>query len=173
MVAVRRMADGRVRVRLTSTEREVLRSLPEQLRGVITGEDDAGGIAGRVRARLFPAGYDDAEAEAEYRELADATLVEERLDALATFERTLAAGRAVRRAWSTDLSPDEAHAWLSVVHDFRLAVAEAVGIQTEEDWENGPDTDDPGRMLLWYLAALEEGFVAALSGLLGSADRQQ
>lgn len=155
---VQRLPDGRVRVRLAIRERQLLSSLPDQLRPIVGGDEDPAG----VRGRLFPPAYDDTDAEAEYRGLVGDSLVEERLEKLETFARTLASGEERRQRWTLDLSAEDADAWLSALNDARLALAAIVGIEHESDWEHGPDADDPTAVALWYLGWLQEELLAAL-----------
>jgi hypothetical protein len=85
---VRRLPDGGFRVRLATRERELLRSLPAQLRPVLSGEQQVGDSG----QRLFPAAYDDLADEMEYRELVGDSLTQERLAALDRLSRGVAAG---------------------------------------------------------------------------------
>lgn len=160
---IRRRAGGGVRVRLAPRERAALRALPDQLRPVLRGDD----APERVVERLFPTAYDDPEAEREYRELVGDSLADERLAAVEAFERTLAAGDEGRLGWTVDLDPDEAAAWLSAINDTRLVLGAVLGIETEREWGEGPDPDEPASVLLYYLGWLQEELLAALSGDLG------
>lgn len=155
---VQRLPEGGLRVQLASRERQLLASLPEQLRPILTGDDDPAG----VRDRLFPHAYDDAEQEAEYRELVGDTLLEERLDKLDAFAGTLDAGEEHDETWTLDLSDEDAEAWLSALNDARLALASVVGIEHESDWQAGPDPDNPTAVALWYLGWLQEELLSAL-----------
>lgn len=155
---VQRLPEGGLRARLASRERQLLASLPDQLRPVLTGEEDPAG----VRERLFPPAYDDPEEEAEYRELVGDDLLEERLDKLDAFARTLDAGEEGDDVWTLDLSEEDAEAWLSALNDARLALASIVGIQHESDWEAGPDPEDSTAVALWYLGWLQEELLSAL-----------
>lgn len=162
---VRRLASGGLRVTLSARERDALRSLPAQLRPIVSGEADEE-PARALRARLYPPASTDAELEAEYRELAGEELVAARVDALETFARTLGQGETRGATWSVELQPEDAQAWLGVVNDARLILAGVVGITSEEQWERGFDADDPASALLWYLGWLEEELVGALLGSL-------
>jgi hypothetical protein len=163
--AIRRTADGGLRVTIPAGERDMLASLPRQLRPILTGEVD-GDLADAIRRRLFPAAYAEDEAEQEFRELMGSTLLDGRLEQLDTFEATLAAGEEHRASWTVDLDADQAQAWLAVVNDMRLALGRLLGITTEQDWEGAVEEDDPASVMLWYLGVLEEGIVEALMGSL-------
>jgi hypothetical protein len=162
---VRRLASGGLRVTLSAHERDALASLPAQLEPIVTGDVEDRAVA-ELRDRLYPPAYADEDLEQEYRSLADADLVEGRVNALQVFARTLEGGRLSGASWTTDLEPDEAQAWLGVVNDARLVLAGVVGIEAEAQWEAGPDPGDPASMLLWYLGWLEEQLVGAMLGSL-------
>ncbi len=153
---------GSVELVIGTHERDALADLAPQLRAVIEGEAE-GDLATTIRERLFPTAYpDDPDRQAEYEELAGDDLAAGRRDALATFERTLEAGRSERGRWVARLSGEEAEAWLAVVNDGRLLLATAVGITDESCWDEGPDPEDPASVLLFYLGWLEEELVQAL-----------
>ena len=81
-----------------------------------------------VRRRLFPDGYrDDDEAAAEFRDLTEAGL---RDDKAARAERC----RAELPAGSGDLPlpPDAAERWLTVLNDLRLALGTRLGVTEDE-----------------------------------------
>lgn len=155
---VQRLPDGGLRIQLASRERQLLASLPDQLRPILTGQEDPA----QVRARLFPPAYEDPEQEEEYRELVGDTLLEERLQKLDVFAGTLDAGEEHDENWTLDLSEEDAEAWLSALNDARLALASIVGIQHESDWEVGPDPEDSTAVALWYLGWLQEELLSAL-----------
>lgn len=155
---VTRLPDGGVRVRLTPRERALLQSLPAQLRPMLSGETDPAG----VRERLFPRAYDDAEHDEEYRDLVADSLVEERLERLEAFARTLDGGHGGRLTWTVELSADDAHAWLSALNDARLTLGVLLGITEESQWEQSLEEDNPSSVALYYLGWLQEQLVAAL-----------
>jgi hypothetical protein len=150
-----RRTRGGFALRILGAEREVLRSLPQQLRTLLTagasGEDPA-------LARLYPTAYlDDAEAAGELDRLTRDELTGQRLAALDTMERTLDAFR---------LTEDELSAWLASINDLRLVL----GVRLAVTEESGPDdfAGDPvteaSYALYVYLSGLEEEIVEALSG---------
>lgn len=152
---IRRANDGSYTVNLADEEREILASLPAQLRGVIEAEDPS-------TRRLFPPAYeDDAEAQIEYRGLVHDGLLDGKLAALAVFERT---------ALSPTLTEDELGAWLGALESLRLVLGEQLDI-TEESYAGDLDPDDPDtpRLALYgWLSWLQEETVAALAqGLPG------
>ncbi|MGH3665041.1 MAG: DUF2017 family protein [Egibacteraceae bacterium] len=157
---VRRRSEGGVAVRLSGAERELLRSLPDQLRPILAGEQDAAGAVGR----LYPPGYDEPDAEAAYRDLVGESLVAERLDALEAFAQTLDGGQLRGPWWTTDLDGEQADAWLSAVNDARLVLGTVLGITDETAWDLGPDDQDPTSVAIYYLGWLQEALVGALMG---------
>ena len=155
-----RRIDGGVRVRLTPDERDVLSTIPSQLRDVFRGE------AGHdeLLARLFPPAYDDAAAEAEFHLTRGSELARLRSETLDRFQTSMLKGADHRGHWAVDLSWDEAHAWLQVVNDTRLVLASIDGITSEADWDAPVETSE--RLLLHWLGWLEEQLVQALMSTL-------
>ena len=156
------LPDGGVAVRLSRRERDLLRSLPQQLRPLISGEEQAPTVAGVLYSR----GYDDDELEAEYRALAGDDIVAQRVTALDAFAATLDGGAERHGVWRRDLDADESAAWLSAVNDARLVFAALLGISDESQWESDVDDDNPAAIVLSYLGWLETELVDALMGFL-------
>jgi hypothetical protein len=140
---VKRTLSGRYRLRLSSGEREVLRTLPAQLSELLDQDDP------NLR-RLFPPAFeDDPKRNAEYQRLMREDLVERHRHALDTMARTVDA---------TELSEEELTAWLGSLNDFRLVLGTTLGV-TEEDMAS----EDPEHALYHYLSYLEESVVTALA----------
>ena len=151
---VKRVRGGRFVLRISGAERDVLRSLPAQLRQLMTGQD-AG--ANPDLRRLFPTAYpDDLEKAAEYDAMVRDDLVAERLAAIDVMERTIDSDR---------LSEEELLAWLSSINDLRLVLGTRLDV-AEDLSELEITRDDPraeSLALYAYLSLLEEDAVAALS----------
>jgi hypothetical protein len=151
---VKRVRGGRFALRISGAERDVLRSLPAQLRQLMTGQD-AG--ANPDLRRLFPTAYpDDPEKAAEYDGMVRDDLVAQRLAAIDVMERTIDSDR---------LSEEELLAWLSSINDLRLVLGTRLDV-AEDLSELGVTPDDPraeSLALYAYLSILEEDAVAALS----------
>jgi Domain of unknown function (DUF2017) len=151
---VKRVRGGRFALRITGAERDVLRSLPAQLRQLMTGQD-AG--ANPDLRRLFPTAYpDDPEKAAEYDAMVRDDLVAQRLAAIDVMERTIDSDR---------LSEEELLAWLSSINDLRLVLGTRLDVP-EDLSELDVTPDDPraeSLALYAYLSLLEEDAVAALS----------
>ena len=161
---VRRTADG-VQIRLSVEERSLFDELPDTMRAILRGESHPS-----VHDRLFPVGSTDPDVEADYRALVGEDLVAGRLAAVDAFEASLDEGRTRRRMWILDLDFDQAHAWLSVINDLRLVLASLAGIESEEQWELGPDEGSMESMLLYHLSWLQEELLDALTATLPEED---
>ena len=148
---IERTRDGGVRVRLDAEERDLLRSLPEQLRELLEETPDDPSLR-----RLFPPASDDEEIETEYRRLMAPDLRDRRLSALAVMASTVDAER---------LSEDEAAAWLAALNDMRLVLGTRLDV-TEDLDPSALSPDDPrapGLALYGYLSWVVEQLVEALT----------
>lgn len=163
--AITPTSQGGISVRLPLPERDLLRSLPDQLRPLVSGEEQAPNVA----AALFSRGYEDDELEEEYRSLAGDDIVAQRLAALEAFAATLDGGTQERGAWRIELDAEQASAWLSAVNDGRLVLGALLGITEESQWEDGPDEDNPASIVLNYLGWLQTELVDALMAALPEA----
>lgn len=155
----RRVGDHRVQLRLPATERQFLVSLLPQLRAVLDNDDRVA----HLRGRLFPPAYDDAEQQAEFSELIGDDLVAERNAALTTTLRTLDDGRTQRGRWIVEFDDDTAAAWLTVLHDLRLVLAQIVGITEEADWERDLADASPEHLVLWHVGGMQEELIEVLA----------
>jgi len=142
--SVKRTRDGRYVLHLSAFERDLLRSLPEQMNELLARDDPS-------LVRLFPPAYtDDPEKDAEFRRLMREDLVDRRRQGLAVFERTVDA---------TELTEDELGAWLRAVNDVRLVLGTQLGVSEDAD---PPIT--PEYQVYHYLSVLAEQMVEALAG---------
>ena len=158
------MAFGRVKrtrkgfaLRIPAAERNVLRALPGQLRGLLTEGDAA---TDPVVRRLFPSAYpDEPERAAEFDAMVRDDLVAQRMQAIDVMERTIDAER---------LSEDELVAWLSAINDLRLVLGTRLDVtEGMTELDVGVSHEDPRAQmfaLYAYLSYLEEDVVGALSG---------
>lgn len=158
-MASRRIArdrNGGYRLRLPAEERELLRSLPGQLRDVLQTDDPS-------LRRLFPPAYaDDDEADGEFRRLMRDELLDGKLAALRVVEETAGAER---------LTGEQLEAWLGALESLRLVLGTQLDV-TEETYADDLDPSDPlapALALYGYLSWLQEEAVAALTDELGSA----
>lgn len=151
-------AGGGVTVNLSVRERDLLRSLPDQLRPLLTNPDQAPGVG----SALFSRGYDDVEEERKYRELIGDDIVTQRTAALDTFATTLDGGKVRAGRWRAELDAGQAAAWLSAVNDGRLALGALLGITDETAWKGREDDENPASVVLYYLGWVQEELVTAL-----------
>lgn len=158
MRRVRPDGRGRFHLRIPRRERELLRSLPAQLREVLASDDP-------VLERLFPPAYrDDAERDADYQGLMREELMQHRLSSVQVMEATID---------ESDLDQEQLLAWLGAINDIRLVLGTKLEV-TEELYEEEVSPEDPrapGLALYHYLGWLEEQVVEALSSSLPPAHR--
>jgi hypothetical protein len=150
---IRRTRKGQFELRIPSEEREVLRSLPGELRELLATDDPA-------LARLFPPAHpDDPGLDAEYRDLTRGELLSGRLTSLQVMEATIDAER---------LDEEQLLAWLGAVNDLRLVLGTRLDVTEETPYEEVARDDPraPAFVLYVYLGVLEEEIVDALAAPL-------
>ena len=140
--------DGpRLRLDLVDRERELLRSLLDQLAELLTDGDDDPAVE-----RLLPDGYrDDPESAAEFRQYTRSGLIE---------RKTAFAGAVAGELDGEGpvlLSPMQAERWLPTLTDLRLVLAERLGIDDDEDEADGPIAD-----VYDWIGILQAGMIAQL-----------
>lgn len=150
---IERTRQGDYRLRLTRHERDALRSLPAQLRELLSTDDAS-------LVRLFPPAYaDDPASNVEYEQLTRDSLLADRLQALRVMEATVDADR---------LTEEQLNGWMGALNDLRLVLGTRLDV-SEDVYERELDPDDPRApelALYAYLSWLLEQAVAALaSGL--------
>ena len=148
---IKRNRSGGFTLRLPQEERDLLRTLPDQLRQLLATDDPS-------LRRLFPPAYvDDPEKEADYRRLMADDLIRGRKAALDIVEATIDADT---------LDEEQLTAWMGAINDLRLVLGTNLDVSEEMDLDD-LDPDDP-RMpafaLYGYLGWLQEQIVAALAG---------
>jgi hypothetical protein len=154
--SIRRTRRGDFELRLSPREREILGTLPGQMRRLLESDpsEDPG------LARLYPAAHpDDARLEAEYRSLIQDDLTRQRREALDVMEATVTADR---------LDEEQLEAWLGAINDLRLVLGTRLGV-TEDMYEGGFPEDDPRAQsfaVYRYLGYLQEEMVQALAASL-------
>ena len=150
---VRRSRRGGFDLRIPARERDVLGTLPEMLRALLVEGDASDPALRRLYPKAFP---DDEEASAEFDAIVHDELLERRLAAIDTMERTLRAEH---------VTEEELLAWLGALNDVRLVLG--VRLAVTEEATAADYADDPEREgafdLYRYLSYLEEHVVAALS----------
>ena len=147
---IRRTRNGDYTVDLETWERDLLRTLPGQLRDLLSSDDPA-------LERLFPPAYlNDDERNDDYRRLMRDDLTNHRLSSLAVLEATLDEKR---------LDEDQLTAWMGALNDLRLVLGTRLEV-SEDMYDQELDEDDPrgpGFALYSYLGYLQETVVLALS----------
>jgi len=157
-VRVKRTRRGDFELHLPREERDILRTLPRQLRELMSSDDPA-------LERLFPPAYpDEPDLQSEYDGLVRGDLMEQRLGSVEVMERTIEAKR---------VNEDELVAWLSALNDLRLVLGTKLGVTEEDDPEEISDDDSlaPSYALYYYLGWLEEQVVEALASGLDPGGR--
>lgn len=152
---IKRARDGGFDVRLDQEERDLLRTLPAQLRELLeAGDDDDPSLR-----RLFPPAYvSDEEHQDEYQRLMGPDLRDHHLQAIGIMEATVDRER---------LDEGELTAWLSALNDLRLVIGTRLDVSEDMDMEVEPsDPRAPGLALYGYLSWLEEQVVTALASAL-------
>jgi hypothetical protein len=146
---IERTRKGDYRLRLPREERELLRSLPGQLRALLETDDPS-------LSRLHPPAYADEEDAEEFRRLVGGELLAGRREALRVVEETVDAER---------LSEDQLDSWLRALNDLRLVLGTRLDV-TEESYAEAIDPRDPRAAeltLFAYLSWLQEQAVAAMA----------
>ena len=151
---IRRRPDGAYELRIPPGERELLRTLPVQLRELLSTTDPA-------LERLFPPAHpDDPAMNEDYRRMVSGELMQGRLTALQVMEATLDAKR---------LDEDQLTSWLHVLNDLRLVLGTRLDVT--EDMEQASisprDPRAPAFQLYHYLTFLESHVIDALAENLG------
>ncbi len=148
---VKRRRDGRIELRLSEEETEVIAHVIEQLREAILADTDAQSLR-----RLFPPAYaDDAEKEAGFRAIARDELLESRLAALDEVDAALA---------EPVMAPERANGLLRSFNDVRLVLGTRLDVSEDDDPHLDPDDPDaPAWALYYFLSGLVAELVDALA----------
>jgi hypothetical protein len=147
---IRARRKGGYDLRLPPDERAILRSIPGQMRDLLSEDDPS-------LVRLYPPGHeDDAERDAEFRALTRSDLTAGRLESLRIMEETADAER---------LTHEQVVAWLNGMNDMRLVLGTRLDVSEDPEAEarlaSGPDAS--AFALYSYLGLLVEQAVRALS----------
>ena len=148
--------NGGFRINLDEDERELLRRLFQQFRGLLLGASDDPALA-----RIFPAAYhreEHRELDVEYQRLMREELVASRLTGLATVEEALST--------PPPLTEEQVLALMQAVNGLRLVLGTVLDVSEELELDDIAD-DDPhiGEHHLYnFLSWLLEWAVRALSG---------
>jgi hypothetical protein len=147
-----RYKSGMIVVQLTANERDFLGDVLDLLETIpATGDDPA------TRRLNVPVYLDDPEANEEWWRLMGDELSTARISDRALFRRVLD-GRG-----KTELTIDEADAFLRVLNEGRLALGARFGLEVEDDHDTLPDEQ---RQVMDYLGWVLEETTTALSAAL-------
>lgn len=148
---LRRGRDGSWQLRLPAAERNLLRTLPSQVRQLIAERDQS-------TRRLFPPAYaDDPGAESEYRQMVGNSILASHNEALRVMESTLDAEM---------LDDDEINAWLRALNDLRLVLGTRLDVGEDLAPLRDGDARAPAMATYAYLSMLQDQIVIALTGVL-------
>jgi hypothetical protein len=135
-------------VALSAENRELLRTLPAQLRAAV-----AANPKDMVFRRLFPPAYaNDEIAEKEYRRLVGPELDQSRSLALDTLSKT---------ADATELSEEQLDAWVRALNDIRLWLGTLLDVSEDQ---SDDDPEDAPHLLYQLLTEIQGLAVEALLG---------
>jgi hypothetical protein len=154
---VRRTRKG-IEVALPDEERELLRDLAAQLRELLLADSDPS------LRRLYPTAHaDDERLDREYQSLVHGSLVEGRLGALDTMDRTI--GEKI-------LTEEQLGCWMGAVNDLRLVLGTRLDV-SEDDHDFDPEAPDaPARAVYHYLGWLLEEIVSVMAEGLPEATEE-
>lgn len=147
---VERKRDGTFVLHLPEAERELLRSLGDQLRSLLNDGTDPG-----LRRLTPPAYVDDADAQGEYQRLTADDLARGRLHNVEVLEAALDARR---------LTEDQLVAMMGSINDIRLVIGTNIDVSEETTIDDFAD-DDPHRSVYavyTYLSLMLEQIIDQL-----------
>ena len=142
---------GEVRVELDEHEAGLMRQLLDEMRLLLDAnvpKQDA------VMGRLFPSAYEEPADQKAYAALTEEELRKAKLEAVATVRKTVKGEGAV----STTMLPQDAHAWLTLMNDVRLAIGTRLDV-TEDAMASEIDPqspDAPAYSVLHWLGWMQE-----------------
>lgn len=143
------------RLRLRRNETALLRALVVQLRDQLEQSTDA-----PVVRRLFPPAYpDDAEKDAGYQVLTRDSLLEQRLTALASVEKSLGPDGS---ATDVDLDQEQLESWMATLNNLRLVLGTRLDVDEVVDID-ADEPDAPLHAVYEFLGWLLSQVVEALS----------
>ncbi|MDE0235692.1 MAG: DUF2017 family protein [bacterium] len=142
--------DGTYSLNLREEERALIAAIVPDLRGLLADDPND-----EMLTRLFPtARPDDAEAEAEFRDMVRDELVSKRLARLDI---------VAELAEATALDQEQLAAWMGAVNDIRLVLGTRLEVTEDDEFEetDEADAESVARSAYWYLGWLLEHLVEA------------
>jgi hypothetical protein len=150
----RRDRQGRYRIGLEGPEQQLLSVLPRQVQELLEQDDPS-------TKRVFPVAYtDDAKAEADYKEMMGAQILQQHQRSLDTLSAT---------AGAASIDESEVHEWLDALEVLRLVLGTQLDVSEDPIEIN---EDDPRMMeftVYHYLSMLQGEIVDALAAALPDA----
>jgi hypothetical protein len=145
---------GRFAIHLRDDERELLASLPLQLKELVDAAPDDPWLK-----RLFPPAYhqrEDAEKQQEFHRLMGEDILERRRQQLDLLAST---------AMATELSEGEVLGWSQALNDLRLYLGTRLDVTEDTDIEDYEEDDpDHGLYVLYgWLSYIQDAVITALS----------
>src|SRR5580658_7865166 len=142
---------GRFRVGLEGPEQQLLAMLPRQVQELLEQDDPS-------TTRVFPVAYaDDAKAEADYREMMGAQLLQQHQRCLDTLAATAAA---------TTIDESEIHEWLDALEVLRLVLGTQLDVSEDGIVIEDADPGAAQFTVYHYLSMLQGEIVDALAAAL-------
>jgi hypothetical protein len=142
---------GRFHTGLGANEREFLKALPLQARGLLEARDPS-------TARVFPVAYpQETEAESDYREMMGTHLLHRHQDALDTLTLTVDA---------PSLDEEEIHHWLDALEVLRLVLGTQLDVTEDQILVEESDPHAPQVAAYHYLSMLQGEIVDSLAETL-------
>lgn len=139
---------GKYHTGLVAGERELLKALPGEVQSLLDEQHPS-------TRRVFPVAYpDDQRAEAEYREMMGAHLLNRHRDSLDTLVAT---------ADETVIGETEIHQWLDALEVLRLVVGTELDVSEDQTVFDETDPSAPQLAIYHYLSMLQGEIVDALS----------
>jgi hypothetical protein len=141
-------------VGLEGPEQQLLEMLPRQVQELLERDDPS-------TARVFPVAYtDDAKAEADYREMMGAQLLNQHQRALDTLSST---------AGAASLDEGEIHEWLDALEVLRLVLGTQLDVSEDGAMVEETDPRATEFTIYHYLSMLQGEIVDALAAALPDA----
>jgi hypothetical protein len=158
----RRKGDELV-ARLVDAEASIVGLLLDQLEQLLAADSaDSGGDP--VLRRLLPAGHEDPEVAADYREMTESGLRGGKAEDLAVVRATLP-----RDGGEVRLDPDQARAWLRTTNDLRLALGTRLGVSEDTEPPADPADEEGQQLAVYYwLTAVQGSLIDALAAGRGA-----
>jgi hypothetical protein len=150
----KRDRQGRFRVGLEGAEQQLLSLLPRQVQELLEQDDPA-------TARVFPVAYaNDAKAEADYREMMGAQLLNQHQRSLDTLASTASA---------SSIDETEIHEWLDALEVLRLVLGTQLDVSEDGAMVEEDDPRSTDFTIYHYLSMLQGEIVDALAAALPEA----